>query len=108
MWVKGDNVPGLAMTRSMGDVVAASVGVSQDPEITEFTLTNEDRIIVVGSDGVWEFISNEEILDMLIPFYEKSDLEGACEVLLAASHNKWVQNCTVIDDITFIIIFMNY
>jgi len=28
VWVKGENVPGLAMTRSMGDMVAASVGVS--------------------------------------------------------------------------------
>jgi serine/threonine protein phosphatase PrpC len=92
----------------MGDAVAASVGVSQDPEITEFTFTTEDRILVVGSDGLWEFISNQEIIDMLVPYYEKSDLEGACEELLTCSHNKWVQNCTVIDDITFIIIFMNY
>lgn len=28
VWLKNDNVPGLAMTRSYGDLVAASVGVS--------------------------------------------------------------------------------
>jgi hypothetical protein len=31
--VQNDNVPGLAMTRSFGDLVAASVGVSPIPEI---------------------------------------------------------------------------
>jgi len=29
-------VPGLAMTRSMGDVVAKSVGVTYEPEIKSF------------------------------------------------------------------------
>jgi len=35
VWLKSENVPGLAMTRSMGDAVAASVGVSWKPEIIE-------------------------------------------------------------------------
>ena len=35
VWMRSENVPGLAMTRSMGDAVAASVGVSQEPEILE-------------------------------------------------------------------------
>ena len=33
VWVKNDSVPGLAMTRSFGDLVGASVGVSPVPEI---------------------------------------------------------------------------
>ena len=48
VWTKHENVPGLAMSRSMGDMVAASVGVSQDPEILEYTLTSDDRMIVIG------------------------------------------------------------
>ena len=79
VWTKNDNVPGLAMTRSMGDLVAASVGVSQEPEILEFTLSSDDRMIIIGSDGVFEFLDNDEILRLLVPFYERNDLEGACE-----------------------------
>jgi serine/threonine protein phosphatase PrpC len=33
VWIQHDNVPGLAMTRSFGDLVGASVGVSPIPEI---------------------------------------------------------------------------
>jgi hypothetical protein len=36
------------MTRSMGDLVAASVGVSHEPEIIEYTIKSEDRIIIIG------------------------------------------------------------
>ena len=31
VWIKEENVPGLAMTRSFGDLVGASVGVSPVP-----------------------------------------------------------------------------
>ena len=33
VWLKYDDVPGLAMTRSMGDSVAAKAGVIAEPEI---------------------------------------------------------------------------
>ena len=33
VWLKEDDIPGLAMTRAFGDKVAASVGVIADPGI---------------------------------------------------------------------------
>jgi serine/threonine protein phosphatase PrpC len=46
------------MSRSIGDRVAHSVGVIPDPEVTEITLTEKDKFVVIASDGVWEFLSN--------------------------------------------------
>jgi hypothetical protein len=31
VWLKNKNYPGLAMSRSIGDLVAASIGVTCDP-----------------------------------------------------------------------------
>jgi hypothetical protein len=31
VWLKNENIPGLAMSRSFGDLVAASVGVIPEP-----------------------------------------------------------------------------
>ncbi len=56
VWLQYDDIPGLAMSRSLGDKVAQSVGVSPEPEVLEFTLTMKDRFVVVASDGVWEFL----------------------------------------------------
>ena len=47
------------MSRSLGDYVAQSVGVSCRPELIYYNVTPEDRFLVIASDGVWEFLSNE-------------------------------------------------
>lgn len=60
VWLKTQNVPGLAMSRSIGDLVAASVGVIPEPEFFELTLNESDKFLVIASDGVWEFIDNDE------------------------------------------------
>lgn len=31
VWLKNENVPGLAMSRSIGDLVASTVGVTPEP-----------------------------------------------------------------------------
>lgn len=63
VWLKNKQVPGLAMTRSIGDMAATSVGVTASPEITVFpNLTANDRILVLASDGLWDRLSNQEIM----------------------------------------------
>jgi len=58
VWLKEQDIPGLAMTRSFGDATAARVGVNAIPEIKEFTLNKDHKFAVIASDGVWEFMSN--------------------------------------------------
>ena len=38
VWLKTQNIPGLAMSRSIGDLVAGSVGVIPEPEFFELVL----------------------------------------------------------------------
>lgn len=67
------------MTRSLGDLVAKSVGVTYEPEIKTLTnLTDCDKIIVIASDGLWDRIPNDEVTRIVSnPYYEKNDPEGA-------------------------------
>jgi serine/threonine protein phosphatase PrpC len=63
VWLKNKQVPGLAMTRSIGDMAATSVGVTASPEITVFpNLTPNDKILVIASDGIWDRMTNQEIM----------------------------------------------
>lgn len=59
VWLKNANSPGLAMSRSLGDCIAHSVGCSCEPELTYTVLTPEDKIILLASDGIWEFMTNQ-------------------------------------------------
>lgn len=106
VWLKEENSPGLAMTRSIGDLVAQQIGVTHKPEIVEYVYTPQDRIIVLGSDGLWEFISNKEVVQMLVPYYNQDDIEGACDKLMQEADYRWKQESDIIDDITFIVIFI--
>ena len=54
----------------MGDKVAHSVGVTAEPETLEFTLALHDKFLVIASDGVWEFLSNDDVANIVSPFYE--------------------------------------
>jgi serine/threonine protein phosphatase PrpC len=107
VWLKTQNIPGLAMSRSFGDRVASTVGVISEPEILEFDLTAEDKFVVLASDGVFEFLSNEDVLKIVVPFWRVNDSAGASEVLAKEAKYKWMKEEEVIDDITCIVIFLN-
>lgn len=107
VWLREENVPGLAMSRSVGDLVAASVGVIPEPEFFELELNSSDKFIVIASDGVWEFITNEQCIEVVSPYWERKDPEGACQRLVELSTENWQREDEVIDDITLYVIFLN-
>jgi len=52
-------------------------------------LCKEDKFIVIASDGVWEFLSNEEVAQIVLPFFEKRNAESAAEALVRESYLRW-------------------
>jgi serine/threonine protein phosphatase PrpC len=55
VWMREENIPGLAMSRSFGDYVASQVGVIAQPEVIKHILHPNDKFIVIASDGIWEY-----------------------------------------------------
>ena len=68
VWLKSENIPGLAMSRSFGDYVAHQVGVSSEPEILTEQINQNSKFMVIASDGVWEFFNNKQVMDMCLPY----------------------------------------
>jgi serine/threonine protein phosphatase PrpC len=65
VWLMDEEIPGLAMSRSFGDEVAASVGTNAEPEIKEYMYNKNDAFFIIASDGIWEFIQSEEVRNKL-------------------------------------------
>lgn len=116
MWAKGEQAPGLAMSRSMGDLAASQVGVSSEPEIIGHEITDEDKMLVLATDGVWEFLTNKcviasQCIDLLALHYESRNMEAGCDKLLHESVIRWKRANgrfeEVVDDITFIVVFLD-
>lgn len=100
VWLAKIDIPGLAMSRSLGDTVAHSVGVSSIPDIITKTIGPQHKFLVMGSDGLWEFISNEETLKVASKYATPKD---ACDVLVKEAYQRWMQEEQVVDDTTVLI-----
>ena len=55
------------------------------PEITEMNMSEGDLFIVLASDGVWEFMENEDVSKLILPFYRSNSAEKAAEALIMES-----------------------
>jgi len=103
VWLGKQDVPGLAMTRSFGDTIAASVGVIPDPDVTVTQLDDEGQVIIIASDGVWEFITSQEAVDLVAGCKTPAD---AVKKLTDESTRRWQDEEEVIDDITAVLIYL--
>lgn len=65
LWVKDGMYPGTAFTRSVGDATAEGIGVVAVPEVKEVRITPEVLFFVVASDGVFEFLSSQVVVNMV-------------------------------------------
>jgi serine/threonine protein phosphatase PrpC len=74
--------PGLVVTRAIGDNVAKKLGVLHEPDIANFILTPEDKYIVLGTDGVFDGISNNQVLDIVS---KAKTAKSACKEITKAS-----------------------
>ena len=101
----GKDYPGLAMSRSIGDLEGKKYGVIAEPGIIEFNVSKSTKYIVLCSDGVWEFLSNEQVKEIGRGFYLNNNPNGYVEELLKLSVKEWKDNDNIIDDITVIVLF---
>uniref|UniRef100_A0A0C9S3G9 protein-serine/threonine phosphatase n=1 Tax=Wollemia nobilis TaxID=56998 RepID=A0A0C9S3G9_9CONI len=101
LWLPNANYPGTAFTRSLGDSTAEGIGVIAVPEVTVMDLTPSHPFFVIASDGVFEFLSSQAVVDMVVKFKNPCD---ACAAIVSESHRLWLENETRTDDITIIIV----
>ena len=108
VWFKDGDYPGLAMSRSIGDTLAHKIGVSSIPEIKEFNISNVKPIaIVVASDGVWEFMSNEQVKNILMKYKYDQDAIRCSKEIVEKARQIWKGTSYAIDDITCITAFFD-
>jgi len=97
VWLRDAQLPGLAMSRSVGDTVGKAAGVISTPEITTHVLTADDKFCIIASDGLWEFIESDEAVKMV---FDKPATADALKYCMEESHRRWLMHEVVTDDTT--------
>ncbi|KAF8014224.1 hypothetical protein BT93_H0156 [Corymbia citriodora subsp. variegata] len=65
VWLPNCDSPGLAMARALGDFCLKDFGLISIPEISYRRLTDMDEFVVLATDGIWDVLSNEEVVDIV-------------------------------------------
>ena len=106
VWIKNGDYPGLAMSRSIGDTLAHKIGVSDIPEIIEYKMSKLNPLaMMVASDGVWEFMTNEQIKNIIIKNRNNQDAYLCSKEIVEKARQIWKGTTSSIDDISCIVSF---
>lgn len=69
IWAPNAMYPGTAFTRSIGDSLAEQLGVTAEPEVVTAKLSaDRTPLLVIASDGVFEFMSNQAVIQLVSLF----------------------------------------
>ena len=101
----GTQYPGLAMSRSLGDLMGKECGVISTPQIVEYEINTNTKYLVICSDGIWEFIKNEEVRDLGNVFYAQNKVTDFCIQLVNLAIDLWSRKENIRDDITVVSVF---
>ncbi|XP_074322632.1 putative protein phosphatase 2C 33 isoform X1 [Apium graveolens] len=101
VWLPNNDFPGLAMSRALGDFCLKTFGLISVPEIFYRRLTEKDEFVVLATDGVWDVLSNDEVVDIVASVPEHS---LAARALVESAVHAWrykyptskVDDCAVV------------
>lgn len=121
VWCKGEDYPGLAMSRSLGDVKGHTCGVICEPSVRSVpfegitsprsanlkALVYGRHILLCCSDGVWDFIEASEAA-VIVRAFGPERAQEAASALAAEAKERWLlnKNGTHTDDITAVVVWI--
>ncbi|RAL52046.1 hypothetical protein DM860_016544 [Cuscuta australis] len=104
VWMPDQDCPGLAMARAFGDFCLKDFGLISTPETYYRKISDRDEFIVLATDGVWDVLSNYEVIRTVASVRKRS---MAARVLVERAVRAWKHKypCSKVDDCAVICLF---
>jgi len=96
----GEETPGLSVSRSIGDLVAHKMGVTELPEVVQ-RVRQPPGFIILASDGLWSFVDSQQAVDIVQMYPGEADV--ATNELYEIARKNWEKKDPYVDDITIIV-----
>lgn len=61
--------------------------------------------MIIGSDGVWQYLSNKEAAEVVYQYYEQGLYDEAAQRLVEVAEQRWKEKNKATDDITCIVVY---
>jgi len=92
----------LAVSRSIGDYNLRQL-VIPDPDVTRITLEKHDEFLVIASDGLWDGVSGEEMIEIVKKTVEERGRQYVCQKLCDTGVERNTK-----DNVTAVIVFFDH
>ncbi|XP_017698770.2 probable protein phosphatase 2C 73 [Phoenix dactylifera] len=106
LWLPDEDSPGLAMARAFGDFCLKDFGLISTPQVSYRKLSEKDEFVVLATDGVWDVLSNEEVVKIVSSVSKRYD---AAKQLVDRAVRAWrfKHPTSKVDDCAVICLFLN-
>jgi len=109
VYAKNGRYPGLNMSRTLGDILGhTDAGLTWEPDVAERSLGEGSAVIVLCSDGVWEFMTPEEAMELVLA-HPTEKVQHAVDSLCKSAWDRWIaeEGGAVVDDITAVVVHID-
>ena len=97
--------PGLAMSRCIGHTGVNSIGIIAEPSVSTYNLVDDDKVLIIASDGVWDYIDMEKACQLAMAY--APDAHSACKAIVETASQLWVEDDpTYRDDISCVVVYL--
>ncbi|KAL8517158.1 hypothetical protein ACS0TY_015393 [Phlomoides rotata] len=86
IWMPDEDCPGLAMARAFGDFCLKDYGLISTPQVSYRQLTDKDEFVVLATDGIWDALSNDEVIRIVASARDRST---AARLLVETAVRAW-------------------
>ncbi|CAH9122538.1 unnamed protein product [Cuscuta epithymum] len=106
VWLPNADFPGLAMARAFGDFCLKDFGLISVPEVSYRRLTAKDEFVILATDGIWDVLSNEEVVEIVDSASARS---SAAKVVVEAAIRSWRNKhpASKVDDCAVVCLFLD-
>lgn len=100
----GEHPKQLNYSRAFGGKDLKMFGLSAEPDINHFEITSDDKLVLIGSDGLWDVLNPKVACDIAIAA-RREGRSATSDIVQRAIHDMPI--CGVRDNITVIALFLN-
>lgn len=106
VWLPKYNSPGLAMARAFGDFCLKEYGLISMPDVFCHHVTEKDEFIVLATDGVWDVLSNTEVVSIV---KRATSRASAARCVVESANLAWRTRypTSKVDDCAVVCLFLN-
>lgn len=112
IYLTSSDLPGLSMSRSIGDTMVHSIGVTAEPELIQIDLksdtsgnNNNQFLLFLGTDGIFDVMNNETLCGQ---FSSNEKLESKIDTVISDCVGLWMNNYGLSDDISLIVVRVTF